>query len=441
MSNEQMSDLRKKAEQGNTEAQTNLGFLYSRGERVPQDYAQAAKWFQQAAAQGDVTAQFTLGVLYVKGYGVPQDYAMARQWFEKAAAQDSATAQVLLGMLYDDEWGVLQDYAMAREWYEKAAAQGDADAQYRLGRLYVWGYGVPQDYAMARQWFEKAAAQEHAGAQFDLGLLYYNGWGVPQDYVKAYMWYSLAAASTGDVQKLAADNRDEVARRMTSAQLVEAQRLVRQCQTGQIKDSHQEGVHSFQVNTPSGEQMSEKVSCQEFADILAEYVLRQIKENRDGAPNPQFRRFAQSIIPDGDAENIDNEILFLLSFIMSQICAFHIDDRSYLDKLIPRFYRVLAASQRGLEPSIFEAIAIDRYKEYLEPYALDWERMVQRPKGMIPWKFMLSQFGKNLRSDFDFETGYSDFVPASIGLGEYFAVNMEFIKGTLDKLEFGNENS
>lgn len=186
--------------------------------------------------------------------------------------------------------------------------------------------------------------------------------------------------------------------------------------------------------------MSEKVTCHEFADILAEHVLRQIKGNRDEHPNPEFRHFAQSVKADADAETIDNEILFLLGFCLSQICAFHIDNQSYLDKLILRFYYSLV-SQRSSEPSIFGAIAISRYEGYLEPYALDQKRMVQRPKGMIPWKFMLSQFGKNLRSDFDFETDHSDFVPASIGLGEYIASNMEFIKKVLDKLEFDKGTS
>ena len=185
---------------------------------------------------------------------------------------------------------------------------------------------------------------------------------------------------------------------------------------------------------------TEKVPCHEFGDILAEHVLRQIKENRDGAPNPELRRFVQSVKAGADAETIDNEILFLLSFCLSQICAFHIDDRSYLDELIPCFYYALA-SHRSSEPSSFGEIAISRYVGYLEPYALDQKRMVQPREGVIPWKFMLSQFGKNLRSDFNFETDYSDFVPASVGLGEYIAVKMEFIEKVLDKLEFGNGTS
>jgi hypothetical protein len=57
----------------------------------------------------------------------------------------------------------------------------------------------------------------------------------PIAVVLSYMWLNLAAASTGDVQRLAADNRDKVARHMTPAQIAEAQRLSQQCQARQFK--------------------------------------------------------------------------------------------------------------------------------------------------------------------------------------------------------------
>ncbi len=80
------------------------------------------------------------------------------------------------------------------------------------------------------------AAQDDADSQNNLGALYHHGQGVPQNDVRAYMWYDLAAPySTGDVQKDAAKNRDEVARRMTPAQITEAQRLAQQCQVQQFK--------------------------------------------------------------------------------------------------------------------------------------------------------------------------------------------------------------
>jgi hypothetical protein len=75
-----------------------------------------------------------------------------------------------------------------------------------------------------------------AEAQTYLGLLYANGQGVPQNDVTAYMWWYLVTASQiRGSQKIAADNRDKVARRMTPAQIAEAQRLAQRCQAQQFK--------------------------------------------------------------------------------------------------------------------------------------------------------------------------------------------------------------
>ncbi len=156
---------------------------------------------------------------------------------QKKATQGVADAQTNLGLLYYYGRGVPRDYMKAREWFTKAAAQGDADAQYNLGALYDFGKGVPQDFFTARHWYEQAAMQGHAGAQNSLGALYEFGHGVKQDSVRAYMWYNIAASLlTNDPQKdVAAENRDEIAGGMTSAQISEGKRLTSQCRTRQFK--------------------------------------------------------------------------------------------------------------------------------------------------------------------------------------------------------------
>ena len=58
-------------------AQYNLGIMYAKGQGVPQDYAEAVKWYRLAADQGIPTAQNNLGFMYAKGEGVPQDYSEA----------------------------------------------------------------------------------------------------------------------------------------------------------------------------------------------------------------------------------------------------------------------------------------------------------------------------------------------------------------------------
>ena len=63
--------------------------MYSLGKGVPQDDKVAAQWFTRAAEQGDADAQYNLGVMYAKGKGVPQDYVYAHMWANIAATGDA----------------------------------------------------------------------------------------------------------------------------------------------------------------------------------------------------------------------------------------------------------------------------------------------------------------------------------------------------------------
>jgi TPR repeat protein len=96
--------------------------------------------------------------------------------------------------------------------------------------MYDYGEGVLQDYVEAGKWYRLAAEQGHALAQGNLGALYGNGQGVPQEYVQAHMWFSLAASSLppGEDHVRAVQYRDLVAKRMTPAQIAEAQKLARE---------------------------------------------------------------------------------------------------------------------------------------------------------------------------------------------------------------------
>jgi uncharacterized protein len=73
----------------------------------------------------------------------------------------------------------------------------------------------------AATWYRRAADQGEPWAQTNLGVKYARGQGVPQDYVTAYMWFDLSAAQ-GD--KDAVIDRDAAARRMTPAQIADAQK-------------------------------------------------------------------------------------------------------------------------------------------------------------------------------------------------------------------------
>jgi len=147
------------AQQGDAEAQFNLGVMYENGQGVTQDYRQAAAWYQKVANQGDARAQFNLGLMYNKGRGVAQDYRQAAAWYQKAANQGDTGAQNNLGLMYSNGHGVAQDYRQAMAWYQKAANQGNAEAQYNLGVMYANGRGVAQDYRQAKALWQKVLAQ------------------------------------------------------------------------------------------------------------------------------------------------------------------------------------------------------------------------------------------------------------------------------------------
>jgi uncharacterized protein len=79
-----------------------------------------------------------------------------------------------------------------------------------------------RDYATALRIIRPLAEQDDASAQYSLGVFYDNGLSVPQDLVRAYMWFTLSAKQGKDG---AAIFRDLIARRMTTAQIAEAQKL------------------------------------------------------------------------------------------------------------------------------------------------------------------------------------------------------------------------
>ena len=58
--------------------------------------------------------------------------------------------------------------------------------------------------------------------------MYDRGRGVPQDYIEAHKWFNLAATQRSEVQEKARENRDLLEKRMTSAQIAEAQKLARE---------------------------------------------------------------------------------------------------------------------------------------------------------------------------------------------------------------------
>ena len=189
----------KAAKQGHANAQYNLGLAYDNGRGVEKDLKEAVKWWTKAAEQGDAVAQYNLGVAYAHGDGVEKDLEEAVKWYKKAAEQGFAGAQCNLGVCYENGDGVEKDLKEAVKWCKKSAEQGIAKAQYNLGVCYARGYGVEKDLKEAVKWYKKAAEQGDAKAQYNLGLCYTYGMGVKKNLKEAVKLYE-KAAEEGDVK-------------------------------------------------------------------------------------------------------------------------------------------------------------------------------------------------------------------------------------------------
>ncbi len=272
-----VAELKPLAEQGNPEAQFNLGSLYYQGLGLPQDYPEATRWLRRAAEQRHLYAQVTLGTIYTEGVQgvIAKDYPQALMWFIFAAAQGDpeamdfrntlaarmtpaeiveaqkmarefkpqdaytkmydefktraeqgdAEAQLKVGFMCYSGKGILQDFEKAIFWFKKSALQGNPLAQANVAYMYKKGEGVPQDYSEAGKWYRLAADRGNAPAQSELGALYEKGLGLPQDEVLSLMWFPLAAIQ-GDANAKAA--RDRITVWMSPEQIAEAQRRARE---------------------------------------------------------------------------------------------------------------------------------------------------------------------------------------------------------------------
>lgn len=179
----------------------------------------ARQSLRETAAAGNAPAQFEVGLRYARGEGVPQDFEQAAYWFEQAADQDLAIAQYRLATLYEKGRGVPQDYDQARTLYESAAGKGNVKAMHNLAVIYAEGKGTDQNFEQAARYFEEAAAYGLADSQFNIAVLYERGLGMTADPAKAYHWYAIAAKG-GD--KDAAAKRDEIGDTLSASALADA---------------------------------------------------------------------------------------------------------------------------------------------------------------------------------------------------------------------------
>lgn len=89
----------------------------------------------EKAENGNANAQYDLGDRFYDGLGVAQDYSEAAFWFGRAAENGHAQAQTNLGMMCALGRGVDRDDIEGFKWLSLAAASGDERAMKNLAKI------------------------------------------------------------------------------------------------------------------------------------------------------------------------------------------------------------------------------------------------------------------------------------------------------------------
>jgi TPR repeat protein len=147
-----------KAEQGDAEAQFDLGIGYATGWVGVRDFSLAAKWLRKSAEQGNPDGQFAFGAHCHKGEGVPKDCQQAALWYRAAAEQGHRVAAFNLGYCFEKGEGVVKNQIEAYAWYS-LWAKVDDDAQAVEARAELERSMSTQRLGEARRRAEELRAQ------------------------------------------------------------------------------------------------------------------------------------------------------------------------------------------------------------------------------------------------------------------------------------------
>lgn len=265
--------LTQKAEQGDKQAQFELGVLYFQGEKLTQDKEKAVYWLEKSAYQNEAKAQCLLGVLYYDGHYLTHSLEKAEFWLTKAAKLNHAYAQFWLGKLYYNGTGVTQDYQKAVYWMRRAANRGNQEAQILLAGLYFDGKGVAKSNFKATFWLTSAASTGSAEAAFRAATIYAN----TGDYVRAYIWFAVAERQG---HKRSQECRVMMIKHLNHHQLTSAQRWAerRMQQIERYKAEHpQNNIQQLMKNQSFNTVSTEKEDF-DFGPYVMD-VVRRIKHN------------------------------------------------------------------------------------------------------------------------------------------------------------------
>jgi len=143
------------AQQGNSSAQYNIGWMFHNGYGLRINDDQALYWWLKSAMTGNTNSHYALGDLYSQGLGVEQNIPIALGWYISAAlkghepaqetlmaflSSENKLAQNTFQLLLQTDWSILGDTMEVK--VDKANTRRGPDKSYKIVATLERGHKV-----------------------------------------------------------------------------------------------------------------------------------------------------------------------------------------------------------------------------------------------------------------------------------------------------------
>ncbi len=131
---------------------------------VPAAHVQSFSEIKRKAEAGDANAQWELAHRYYKARGVKRSYSKARRWFRRAADQGVGASYDFLGEMYYLGRGVKKNYRLTRKYWRLSSEAGLDTGHYNLAGAYFYGIGGSKRRSEAIRLWRLSASMGNEGA-------------------------------------------------------------------------------------------------------------------------------------------------------------------------------------------------------------------------------------------------------------------------------------
>jgi len=198
---EEFEDLRDwyihAAQNGDARAAHFLASMYHKGDKIPKDLHEAAKWYKFGADMGQAISQYWYAITVIKtrGSNTAKDYITAGEYLGKASENGFDDANKTISYYIDDCSKASEGWKISYDNVNScflAIHSDDAKVNHVIGQAYIKGwydlYKTPEESFIHMQ---KAAHAGNPYSQIAISEYHFNGIGTDKNLIKAYVWYSM----------------------------------------------------------------------------------------------------------------------------------------------------------------------------------------------------------------------------------------------------------